>query len=140
MLSRIHTASRLAPRLLSSSRCCWASTLVLSEPLNGTVTTAPTQATVTAAKAFGQEIELLVVGESAPTEIPEGVTKVHFVPLQDKLAESVALACQQVAEANDCTVVLGTSTKFGSTVIPRAAALLDVSPITDILEIQDASK
>lgn len=136
MLSRVRTISRLATAIRQTSR--WASTLVVSEPLNdGTVTPGQTQSTVTAAQAFGQDVELLVVGSEAPTEIPEGVAKVHFVPLPDKLAESVALSIEQVANANDCNIVLGTSTKFGSTVIPRAAALLDVSPITDILEIQD---
>ncbi|CAJ1928226.1 unnamed protein product [Cylindrotheca closterium] len=83
---------------------------------------------VTAAQYFGQNIELLVV---------EGVSKVYHVPLEATLAESVALAIESVASVNDCSVVLGTSTKFSSTVIPRAAALLGVSPITDILEILD---
>lgn len=139
MLSR--TLSRLATRQSSHTISrCWASTLVLSEPLDGTVTPGQTQSTVTAAQAFGQDVELLVVGKEAPTEIPEGVSKVHHVPLEDKLAESVALACHEIANANDCNVVLGTSTKFGSTVIPRAAALLDVSPITDILKIEDESE
>mmetsp|Transcript_10798 Transcript_10798/g.26117 ORF Transcript_10798/g.26117 Transcript_10798/m.26117 type:complete len:330 (-) Transcript_10798:207-1196(-) len=138
MLSRIsHLATKTSLRYSAAYSTRWASTLVLSEPLDGSVTPAQTQSTVTAAQSFGQDIELLVVGKEAPTEIPEGVSKVHHVPLDDKLAESVALAIESVATANDCSVVLGTSTKFGSTVIPRAAALLDVSPITDILEIQD---
>ena len=68
------------------------------------------------------------------------MTNVYHVPFDDKLAESTANAIQHVAETKDCNIVLGTSTKFGSTVIPRAAALLDVSPITDILEIHDESK
>ncbi|KAL3935201.1 MAG: hypothetical protein SGBAC_009232 [Bacillariaceae sp.] len=134
--STIHINTTTTISSSNSSR--WASTLVLSEPLlQGGVTPAQTQSTVTAAQSFGQDIELLVVGTEAPTEIPEGITKIHHVPLDDQLAESVASAIETVATTNDCSVVLGTSTKFGSTVIPRAAALLDVSPITDILEIQD---
>jgi len=121
---------------LSSQR--WASTLVLSEPLEeGGVTPGQTQSIITAAQSFGQPVELLVVGADPPTQIPNGVSKVHHVPLKDRLAESVALAVEQVASESDASVILGASTKFGSTVIPRAAALLDVSPITDILEIQD---
>ncbi|CAJ1951670.1 unnamed protein product [Cylindrotheca closterium] len=142
MLSRISRSFATNQTLLRSATTsrCWASTLVLSEPLNESITPAQTQSTVTAARSFGQDIELLVVGNDAPTEIPEGVTKVYHVALGDRLAESVALAIESVATANDCSVVLGASTKFGSTVIPRAAALLDVSPITDILEIQDESE
>lgn len=103
------------------------------------VTPAGTQSTVSAAAQLGQPIELLVVGEAAPTKIPDGVSKVYHVPIGDKLAETVANAIKATTSA-DTSVVMGTSSKFGSTVIPRAAALLQVSPITDILEIHDDSK
>lgn len=131
-------------RLLASSNVAakstasrWASTLVVSEPLVGGATPAGTQATVTAAEKFGQPITLLVVGEDVPTQVPAGVTKVYHVPIGDRLSETVAAAIQVATENSDTTVVLGTSSKFGSTVIPRAAALLNISPITDIIEIQD---
>jgi electron transfer flavoprotein alpha subunit len=100
-------------------------------------TPAATLSTATAAQKLGNpEIDLLVVGDSPPSKIPAGISKVYHVPIGDKLGESVANAIQRVATDKDCSVVLGTSTKFGSTVIPRAAAQLDVSPVTDILEIQ----
>ena len=119
----------------------WASTLVVSEPLVEGVTPPGTQATVTAAAKLGQPVELLVVGADAPCRIPAGVSKVYHVAIADKLAESVANAIQAaVKTSGETTVVMGTSSKFGSTVIPRAAALLNVSPITDILEIQDESE
>jgi len=140
LLSRVrHHLSRSVRRLDQSSQRL-ASTLVLSEPLHNGSTPGQTQSTVTAAQAFGQDVELLVVGPTPPTEIPDGCSKVHFVLAKDKLAETVALACHKVALQQDANVLLGTSTKFGSTVIPRAAALMDVSPITDILEIQDESE
>jgi electron transfer flavoprotein alpha subunit len=119
----------------------WASTLVVSEPLLVDGATPPgTQSTVTAANQLGQAVDLLVVGDVAPSKVPEGVTNVYHVPIGDRLAETVASAIQSVATSKDCSVVMGTSSKFGSTVIPRAAALLQVSPITDILQIQDESK
>ncbi len=119
----------------------WASTLVVSEPLVEGITPPGTQATVTAAGKLGQPIELLVVGAVAPSKIPTGVSKVYHVAITDKLPESVASAIQSaVAMSGETSVVMGTSSKFGSTVIPRAAALLNVSPITDILEIQDESE
>ena len=142
MLSRVATATpSLRRAALSTNAVRWASTLVVSEPLTEDgATPAATLSTATAAQKLGNaEIDLLVVGDTAPTGIPAGINKVYHVPIGDKLSESVANAVQQVATDKDCSVVVGTSTKFGSTVIPRAAAQLDVSPVTDILEIQDES-
>jgi hypothetical protein len=123
---------------ISSSRC-WASTLVISDPLTDAGETPPgTQSAVTAAGKFGQDVALLVVGASPPNKIPEGVTNVYYVGIGDKLSETVASSIQTVAMSKDCNIVVGTASKFGSTVIPRAAALLESSPITDILEIIDS--
>ena len=128
---------RWATTTTSSSR--WASTLVISDPLNEAGETPPgTQSAVTAAGKFGQAVALLVVGASPPNKIPEGVTSVYYVGIGDKLSETVASSIQAVAMSKDCNIIVGTASKFGSTVIPRAAALLESSPITDILEIQDA--
>uniref|UniRef100_A0A7S4EF39 Electron transfer flavoprotein alpha/beta-subunit N-terminal domain-containing protein n=1 Tax=Pseudo-nitzschia australis TaxID=44445 RepID=A0A7S4EF39_9STRA len=116
-----------------------ASTLVISEPLDTDGSTpAGTQSTVSAATQLnnGNEIHLLVVGGTSPSKVPSGVSKVFYVPIDDKLSETVANAVLEVVN-DDCNVVVGTQSKFGSTVVPRAAALLDVSPVTDILEIED---
>ena len=125
----------------SSSRCCWASTLLLSEPLVGSAVPASTCAAVTAAHqldaADDNTVDLLLVGGSqAPTQIPAGVQKVVHVQTNDRpTAETVATALAEAATSNDYTHVMGTSTKFGATVMPRAAALLGVSPVTDIVQI-----
>ena len=127
-----------------------ASTLVISEPLGvDGITPAGTQSTVTAATKLSSSssggdgdtttINLLVVGSIVPTKIPMGISKVFHVPIDDKLSETVANSVIEIID-DDYNVVIGTASKFGSTVIPRTAALLDVSPITDILEIQDESK
>ena len=128
-----------------------ASTLVISEPLGADgITPAGTQSTVTAATKLSSSssgggdgdtttINLLVVGSIVPTKIPMGISKVFHVPIDDKLSETVANSIIEIID-DDYNVVIGTASKFGSTVIPRTAALLDVSPITDILEIQDESK
>lgn len=116
-----------------------ASTLVVSEPLDADGSTpAGTRSTVTAAAKLnnGNDIHLLVVGGASPARVPEGVSKVFYVPIDDKLSETVAGAVLEAVD-DDCGVVVGTASKFGSTVVPRAAALLDVSPVTDILEIED---
>lgn len=136
-LRKLSVAAATSTSRLSASR--WASTLVVSEPLVGGVTPPGTQSSVTAATQLGQPVELLVVGDEAPTKIPTGVQKVYHVAIGDKLPETVANAVQATV-SSDTTVVLGTSSKYGSTVIPRIAAQLKASPITDILEIQDESE
>jgi electron transfer flavoprotein alpha subunit len=142
MLSRVSSTSAAATiqRVLSNTnRRCWASTLVVSEPLGTDGSTpAATLSTVTAATKLGNaDIDLLVVGSTPPTKIPAGVKKVYHVPIGDKLSETVANAIEMVANTKNCNIVVGSSSKFGSAVIPRAAAQLDVSPVTDILSIED---
>jgi electron transfer flavoprotein alpha subunit len=129
------------------SNCRWASTLVVSEPLLVDGTTPPaTLSTATAAQQLlgngntTTTVDLLVVGETPPTKIPAGISTVYHVPLSHRLSETVASAIETIVKTKDCKVVVGTSSKFGNTVIPRAAALLDVSPVTDILEIVGPSK
>jgi electron transfer flavoprotein alpha subunit len=152
MLPRAAAAALAVSRrtATSSSYHRWASTLVISEPLlEGGITPAGTQSAVTAAQKLGNtSIDLLVVGGQAPTQIPDGVAKVYHVTgngidsddQKRVVGETVAAAIQAVATSKDCNIVVGTSSKFGSSIVPRAAALLDVSPVTDILDIQDSSK
>jgi hypothetical protein len=137
MLSRVAAMKRVLTTTTTTS-CRWASTLVVSEPLVDGATPAATLSAVTAATKLGNsEIDLLVVGSNPPKKIPASINKVYYVPMGDKLSESVANAIETVAKSKDCSVVVGTSSKFGSTVIPRAAAQLDVSPVTDILSIEN---
>ena len=52
--------------------------------------------------------------------------------------ETVAAAVRAACDADsDVSHVVGTSTKFGATVVPRAAALLQASPVTDIVAIEN---
>jgi electron transfer flavoprotein alpha subunit len=81
---------------------------------------------------------LLIVGDVAPVKSPVGVTKILHAATANShaTAETIATAIQQAAEAaDDLTHIVGASTKYGSMVIPRAAALLGSSPVTDIVEI-----
>ena len=128
------TTRLLSKRALNATR--FASTLVVSEPLvNGSVPPA-TQATVTAAEQLGGDsIELLVVSEQAPSQVPSGVSKVFHVSSNDGLSETIASAIQEVAGKTQYGHIVSTSTKFGATITPRAAALLNLSPVTDVIEI-----
>jgi len=132
----------------------YATTLVLSEPIEkgGTAVPLPTCSAVTAAKRLGNDdVAVLVVGctdggGGPPTQVPEGATKLicagfnnlerrHLTP------ETVAAAVKQVCDASDGDVVavVGTSTKFGATVVPRIGALLKSSPVTDIVDVIDGT-
>jgi len=138
MLS-LRSASLLSRRRIApfgSAAARLASTLVVSDPLVDTVTPPGTLAAVSAAqKLHDGPISLLVVSEAPPTKIPAGVSKVFHVACNDKLSETVASAMQKAQEGNSFTHILAPSSKFGSTVVPRAAALLNVAPVTDVLDI-----
>lgn len=129
-------------RLLQSAAIRSASTLILCDPLTHGEAPAATQSAVTAAAQLGSDnsIALLVVGESAPTKVPAGVTKVYHAAASSAVAETIASTLQSTTSASQYDFVVGTSSKFGSTVIPRAAALLGVSPVTDIIEILEPGK
>lgn len=131
--------ARRSIRLLSQPArvCCWASTLIVADP--GHV--APSCAAVTAVQQLNADdtIDLVLVGTEAPRQVPTGITTVLFYKsLTTPTAETVA-ACIADAAAAGYDRVVGTSTKFGSTVIPRVAALLQASPVTDITAVIDAA-
>jgi electron transfer flavoprotein alpha subunit len=111
--------------------------MVVSDPLvNDHETPAGTLAAVSAAqKLHDGPISLLVVSQEAPTKIPAGVSHVLHVACNDKLAETVASAIWKSQQTKNFTHIVMSSSKFGSTVVPRAGALLNVAPVTDVLEI-----
>ncbi len=97
--------------------------------------------TVSAAQALGQEVHALVTGTGcagvaeAAAKI-EGVTKVLVADdarYEHQRAE--ALAPLLVKLAPDYTAVLAPATTLGKNVMPRAAALLDVQQISEIVEV-----
>jgi len=98
--------------------------------------------TVTAAASFG-DIHVLVAGEncSAVAEAAaaiDGVSKVlvanssvHAQPLAEELSSLV------IGLASDYDAVLASATTTGKNFMPRVAAALDVSQISDIVEVID---
>lgn len=102
---------------------------------------AGTLSTVTAAKQLGTDIHLLVLGdrcESAAKEgsTLEGVTKVLMADnaaYAHALAENIAPAIAALAAGY--SHILAPSGTFGKNILPRAAALLDMAQITDVIEI-----
>lgn len=118
-----------------------AKTLVVAEHDNFSLNAA-TRHAVTAARATGGEIHLLVVGkEAAP--IAEAAAKIEGV---DKLIlmEAEAAEAQSPEWLARCiaamlpgySACLATATMHGKSLMPRLAALLDVSQISDIVAVE----
>jgi electron transfer flavoprotein alpha subunit len=100
--------------------------------------------TVTAAQQIGGDIDLLIAGDGcgaaaqAAAQVA-GVTRVllaDHASLEGQLAENVANLV--VSLAGNYSHVLTAATTFGKNFMPRAAALLDMSQISEISEVISA--
>ena len=119
------------------------SILVIAEHDNATIKGA-TLNTVAAAKAIGGDIDMLVAGSdcgAAATAAAaiEGVAKVikaDNAVYVNQLAENVALLVAEIGK--NYTHILAPATSNGKNIIPRAAALLDVQAISEIISVEDA--
>jgi len=103
-----------------------------------------THKTVTAAQAFGGDVDILVMGAGAQA-VADAAAKIDGVR-KVLLADSADLG-HGVAEAQAATVeglmggydaVLIPATSGGKNYAPRIAAKLDVAPITDVIEVVSA--
>jgi electron transfer flavoprotein alpha subunit len=100
---------------------------------------------VAAAQKIGGDITVLVAGSGAQAVADQaakvaGVSKVLLADNEayaHQLAENVAKLV--AALGNGYSHILAASTTTGKNVLPRAAALLDVSMITDIIAIDSAT-
>ncbi|MFD1217673.1 electron transfer flavoprotein subunit alpha/FixB family protein [Microbulbifer celer] len=119
------------------------SILVIAEHDNAELKGA-TLNTVAAAKAIGGDIDVLVagsgcgaVGEAAAKV--DGVTKVLVADnaaYEHQLAENVSKLVADLGK--NYSHVLAPATTTGKNMLPRAAALLDVQPISDIVGVEGA--
>src|SRR5262249_52347002 len=115
-------------------------TLLIAEHDNKTIKDATTKA-LTAAKALGQDLHVLVAGKDcrAVAEAAaklDGVGKVLFADsagYEHMLAEPTAALIQSLASNYDPIVAPATTT--GKNIMPRVAALLDVMQISDIVKV-----
>lgn len=119
--------------------------LILAEHNNEKLS-ASTLPVVTAAKSLGAELDILVAGSECQSVVDEcarieGVRSVLYAnaaQYRHALAEEVApLIC---AQAGDYQAVLAPSTTYGKNILPRAAALLDVQAISDVIAIDSDSQ
>ncbi|WP_372738769.1 electron transfer flavoprotein subunit alpha/FixB family protein [Neptunomonas sp.] len=103
-----------------------------------------TLTTVTAAGLIGGDIDILVVGENCAgaAESAAMISGINRVRVADnacyngQLAENAAALIQSLA--NDYSHIMAPSTANGKNVLPRVAAALDVSPLSDIISVESA--
>jgi electron transfer flavoprotein alpha subunit len=115
-------------------------TLLLAEHDNKVLKDATNKA-LTAAKALGQPVHILVAGKDCKAVADaaaklDGVQKVLLVdaaPYRHGLAEP--LAALIVSLAGPYEAILAPSTSNGKNVMPRVAALLDVMQVSDIIKV-----
>ncbi|KAK9938406.1 hypothetical protein M0R45_015147 [Rubus argutus] len=125
------------------------STLVLAEHEGGSLKIQSVSA-VKAARSLGKDnsISLLLAGSGpklheAAAQAASCDPSVSQVLVADSdefshpLAEPWAKLVQLVQQKGGYSHVITTSGSFGKNIMPRAAALLDVSPITDVTEISE---
>ena len=115
--------------------------LLLAEHDNKSLAPATAKA-LTAARAFGSDIHILVVGDGCKSVADaaaklDGVRKVLLAEaphLAQRLAEETAATILPLMR--NYSVLLAPATTMGKNVLPRVAALLDVAQISDIVEVK----
>ncbi len=115
--------------------------LLLAEHDNKSLAPATAKA-LTAARAFGSDIDILVVGDGCKSVADaaaklDGVRKVLLAEaphLAQRLAEETAATILLLMQ--NYSVLLAPATTMGKNVLPRVAALLDVAQISDIVEVK----
>jgi len=119
------------------------SNLVIAEHDNAVLGAATLNA-ITAASQIGGDVHVLVAGSgagdvAAAAAQVSGVNKVlHADAEHYKDAVSVELTSLVVSLAGDYSHILTASTTTGKDVMPRIAALLDSSQISDIISVESA--
>ncbi|MCG3862159.1 electron transfer flavoprotein subunit alpha/FixB family protein, partial [Psychrobacter sp. Ps5] len=101
--------------------------------------------TIAAAKQIGDDVHVLVAGSGAQAAADaaakaEGVTKVLLADnaaYEHQLAGNIALLIADIA--SDYSHIIAAATTTGKNFMPRVAALLDVSMLSEISAVVDAN-
>jgi electron transfer flavoprotein alpha subunit len=118
--------------------------LVIAEH-DGKTLNASTARAVSCANAIGGDIDIAVFAADASTVATaaaklEGVKRALKIERPENGHQLAAILAPQIARlAKDYTHVLAPSTTFGKDVLPRAAALLDVQQVSDVMKVLDAT-
>jgi electron transfer flavoprotein alpha subunit len=134
----------------TSSYFRYLSSLVLAEHEGGSVK-AQTLSAIEAAKSLGEDnsVSVLLAGsgpslQQAATHATSCHPSVSQVLVADSehfqypLAEPWARLVQLVQLKSYYSHIIATAGSFGKNILPCAAALLDVSPITDVVKISES--
>ena len=115
------------------------SVLVLADH-DGAAVNQPTRSAIAAARKLGGEVHLLVSGPAAAAQAAAGIPGIakvlHAEGDGHMLAEPLSALLVELAPGY--THLLAPATAVGKNVMPRAAALLDVQPVSDISDVVDA--
>ena len=139
LLSRASSAA-----FASTTRAMSASTLVVAEH-DGAAITQGTLATITAATAVGGPVDVLVYGSGAGVAAAAanaastaGVRKALTLDaacLANPVSEDTAKAVLAVAQAGKYSHIFAASSNHGKNFMPRAAAMMDCAPLSDIISV-----
>jgi len=119
----------------------FASTLVIAEPSPDDKLAPSTLATITAAKKLHDgPITILSTNSISsdridPSSLPSSIKSIIFPTIKTALAETIADTVKKAQELNSYTHIVAPATKFGSNVLPRTAAVLEASPISDVIDV-----
>ncbi|KAJ2948110.1 hypothetical protein O0L34_g9908 [Tuta absoluta] len=122
------------------------STLVVAEH-NNEALSAVTANALSAAQKIGGEISVLVAGTKCGPAAEalskaKGISKVLVAEsdaFKGATAESLTPLILATQKQFNFTHIVAPATAFGKALLPRVAAKLDVSPITDIIGVKDAN-
>ena len=119
-----------------------ASTLVIAEH-DGKAVTQGTLACITAATKIGGDISLLIAGSNvndvatSASKIsgPKKIFTLTTSAVDNGNGENLAKTVQKIASGKEYTHILAPSSNTGKNFMPRLGALMDASPLTDILDV-----
>ena len=120
--------------------------LIVAEHAGGKLNPATSKCVACASTVEGAEIDIVVLAADAAEVATQaaalqGVRKVLKVENAANAEALAAVLAPQVAEvAADYTHVFGPSTTFGKDLMPRVAALLGVSQLSDIMAAESGYK
>lgn len=139
----ISTFSRQLNNNLANGLKRFQSTLIIAEHSNETLNPI-TRNVLTAAKKLGGEVSVLVVGTKCGPAA-EAVSKVNGLArvivaegdaFKGFTAENITPVVLATQKQFNFTHILAGATAFGKSLLPRVAAKLDVSPVSDVIGIK----
>lgn len=125
----------------------WRSTLaVLESATGGSQVTPASLATLRAAQDLGAPITALLVGSQAPevAKSLKGINQLEKILTQSSnsydhvLPEELSPLVVEIIKSQNFTNVLVPASAMGKAVLPRAAAVLDIQPLSEITSVVDA--